>query len=202
MSRPLSRNERRIFALGLLALLLWAGWYVFVDSWFAAPMASLDQQAQALQNQHQRYARALTQAPALHAELERVRQAPASRRSLLPGNDPSAVAADLMQLAVDRVKAVAALGPGCAVTQRVPIVPEQDSARAYRQVKVSLALECGTQPLMQLLHAFEYGQPSLFVEALSISRAANAQPIGPAGRMKVQLLLRGYLTAAAKAPSA
>jgi general secretion pathway protein M len=202
MRRPLNRSERRIIALSVLALLLWTAWSVLIDSWFATPMDDLDQQMQVLQVQHQRYARALAQAPAVQAELERARQDPASRRSLLPGDDPSAVAADLMQIAVQRIKTVAALGPGCDVTQRVPIVPEQDSAQAYRQVKVSLTLECATEPLMQVLHSFEYGQPSLFVEALNISRAANAQPTGPAGRMKVQLLLRGYLTAAPKRPAA
>jgi general secretion pathway protein M len=202
MRRPLNRSERRIIALSVLALLLWTAWSVLIDSWFATPMDDLDQQMQVLQVQHQRYARALAQAPAVQAELERARQDPASRRSLLPGDDPSAVAADLMQIAVQRIKTVAALGPGCDVTQRVPIVPEQDSAQAYRQVKVSLTLECATEPLMQVLHSFEYGQPSLFVEALNISRAANAQPTGAAGRMKVQLLLRGYLTAAPKRPAA
>lgn len=202
MRRPLNRSERRIIALSVLALLLWTAWSVLIDSWFATPMDDLDQQMQVLQVQHQRYARALAQAPAVQAEPERARQDPASRRSLLPGDDPSAVAADLMQIAVQRIKTVAALGPGCDVTQRVPIVPEQDSAQAYRQVKVSLTLECATEPLMQVLHSFEYGQPSLFVEALNISRAANAQPTGAAGRMKVQLLLRGYLTAAPKRPAA
>jgi general secretion pathway protein M len=202
MRRPVNRNERRILALGMLGLLLWAGWSLLIDSWFATPMADLDQQMQVLQAQHQRYARALAQAPAVQAELEHARQDPASRRSLLPGDDPSGVAADLMQIAVDRIKAVAALGPGCEVTQRAPIAPEQDSAQRYRQVKVSLTLECATEPLMQVLHGFEYGQPSLFVEALNVSRAANAPPTGPAGRMKVQLLLRGYLTAAPKRPSA
>lgn len=202
MRRPLNRSERRIIAVGVLALLLWTAWSVLIDSWFATPMDDLDQQMQVLQVQHQRYVRALAQAPAVQAELERARQDPASRRSLLPGDDPSAVAADLMQIAVQRIKTVAALGPGCDVTQRVPIVPEQDSAQAYRQVKVSLTLECATEPLMQVLHSFEYGQPSLFVEALNISRAANAKPTGPAGRMKVQLLLRGYLTAAPKRPAA
>jgi general secretion pathway protein M len=94
------------------------------------------------------------------------------------------------------------LGPGCEVTQRAPIAPEQDGAQRYRQVKVSLTLECATEPLMQVLHGFEYGQPSLFVEAMNVSRAANAPPTGPAGRMKVQLSLRGYLRAAPKRPSA
>jgi general secretion pathway protein M len=201
MRRPLTRSERQIAAVSVLALLLWAGWYLLIDSWFAGPMAALDEQAQVLQAQHQRYARLLSQGPALRAELERARQDPASRSSLLAGDDPSAAAADLMQAAVDRVKAVSALGPGCEVTQRMPIVPEQDSTQAYRQVKVSLTLECATEPLMQLLHGFEYGQPYLFVEALSVHRATNAPVAGGAGRLNVTVLLRGYLTAtAAKGP--
>ena len=197
MRRPLNRSERRIIALSVLALLLWTAWSVLIDSWFATPMDDLDQQMQVLQVQHQRYARALAQAPAVQAELERARQDPASRRSLLPGDDPSAVAADLMQIAVQRIKTVAALGPGCDVTQRVPIVPEQDSAQAYRQVKVSLTLECATEPLMQVLHSFEYGQPSLFIDSLSVRRASNAPPTGGPGRLQVHLLVRGYLQPAA-----
>ena len=198
MRRPFTPDERRIASLSLLVLLILAGWYVLIDSWFATPMADLAQQMQVLQAQHQGYARRLSQAPALRAELERARQDPSSRSSLLAGDDPSAVAASLMQLAVDRIKTVAQTGPGCIVTQRAPIVPEQDSGEAYRQAKVSLTLDCATEPLMELLHSFEYGQPSLFVEALNISRAPNAPPSGPAGRLKVQLLLRGYLTAAPK----
>lgn len=198
MRRPLSHIERRVLALAVLALLLWAGWALLVDSWFTTPMAALSEQAQVLQAQQQRYARQLAQGPALHAEIERARQDPANRRSLLPGDDPSAVAADLMQLAVERVKAVASLGPGCEVSQRMPIVPEQDSAQPYRQVKVSLTLSCASEPLLQWLHGIEYGQPSLFVEALNISRASDAPAAGPAGRLKVQLLVRGYLTAASQ----
>ena len=193
MRRPLNRNERRIVALSVLVLLLWAGWSVLIDSWFATPMAELDQQMQVLQAQHQRYARALAQAPALQAELERARKDPSSRRSLLPGEDPSAVAADLMQRSLDLVKAHADQGPGCQVTQRMPITPEHDSAEPYRQVKVSLTLECAMEPLANLLHDVEYGQPFLFVDNLSLRRATSAPASGGAGRLQVRLLLRGYL---------
>lgn len=198
MRRPPTRNERRLGALALLAVVLYGAWYVLIDSWFATPMAALADQARVLDAQHQRYARLLAQGPALHTELERARQDPASRRSLLPGEDTSAAAADLMQALVDKVKAVSALGPGCEVSQRMPVVPVQDSAQAYRQVKVSLTLACGTEPLLQWLHQLEYGQPYLFVEALNISRATDAPEKGAAGRLKVQVLLRGYLTAAAQ----
>ncbi|WP_416424049.1 type II secretion system protein GspM [Pseudomonas sp. App30] len=199
MRRQPTRNERRILALAVLALLLWAAWQLLVASWFSTPMAELAEQAATLQAQHQRYAQVLAQGPALQAALAQARQNPSARRSLLPGNDPSAAAADLMQAAVDRVKAVAALGPGCEVTQRMPIVPEADGGQAYRQVKVSLTLACASEPLMQLLHGLEYGQPYLFVEALSVHRNNDAPAAGGPGRLSVQLLLRGYLTGAAAA---
>ncbi|MGY4494987.1 type II secretion system protein GspM [Pseudomonas sp. TE3610] len=196
MRRIPTARERKILAVGLLALLLWAGWYVLVDSWFAGPYAQLNDEAATLQAQHQRYARLLGQAPALRAALDKARQDPASRRSLLAGNDPSAVAADLMQAVLDKVKAQAGTGPGCEVTQRMPIVPEQDQAQPYRQVKVSLTLACATEPLLRVLQALEYGQPYLFVEALNVQRDANAPGKGGPGKLKVQLLVRGYLTAA------
>lgn len=194
MRRPLTANERRITALTVLALLVWAGWYLLVD-WFAAPMAALADEAQLLQAQHQRYARLLAQAPSLRAALEQARQDPDRQGRLLAGEDVNAAAAQLMQDAVDRVKAQASTGPGCAVMQRMPIVPEQDAAVPYRQVKVSLTLECATEPLLRLLHDFEYAQPTLFVEDLSIHRASvETLGAGP-GKLKVQLLLRGYLAA-------
>ena len=202
MRRPLNPRERRGAALIALALVLWAAWWLLLQSWFLGPLATLDAQLQDVREQQQRYAGLLAQRPQLQQQLEQARQDPASRSSLLPGDDPSAVAAQLMQRSAELVRAHAEQGPGCELAQRMPITPEQDTAQPYRQVKVSLTLECAPEPLRQVLHSFDYGQPSLFVEALNISRAANAQPTGPAGRMKVQLLLRGYLTAAPKRPAA
>ena len=125
--------------------------------------------------------------------MQAARRDPSSRTSLLPGEDPSAVAAELMQRSLDLVKAHADQGPGCQVTQRMPITPEHDSAEPYRQVKVSLTLECAMEPLANLLHDIEYGQPFLFVDNLSLRRATSAPASGGAGRLQVHLLLRGYL---------
>lgn len=193
MRRPLNVRERRGAALLILALLIYVAWWLLVDSWFATPLADIDQQIDDLRDQQQRYAGLLAQRPALQKQLAAARQDPASRSSLLPGEDPSAVAAQLMQLTVDRVKAHAEQGPGCEVSQRMPITPEQDSAEPWRQVKVSLTLDCAAQPLAQLLHDLEYGQPSLFVDALSVQRASNAPATGGPGRLRVHLLVRGYL---------
>ena len=81
--------------------------------------------------------------------------------------------------------------------RELPITPERDSAEPYRQVKVSLTLDCAMEPLASLLHDLEYGQPLLFVDSISIRRATTAPAAGGAGRLQVHLLLRGYLQPAA-----
>lgn len=151
----------------------------------ARPLRSLDAQAQALREQQRRYGSLMLQQPALQAQLQRSRNDAAQRNSLLPGEDPNAVAADLMQHAVDQVKAQAHLGPGCDITQRMPIAPaDQHQAEPYRPVKVSLTLACAIEPLAALLHALEYGQPSLFIDQLSIRRRSAAPAQGLPGAWK------------------
>jgi general secretion pathway protein M len=193
MRRELTARERRGAALIVLALAVWAAWWLLVQSWFLDPLVAIENQADSLREQQQRYAGVLQQRDALQQQLQQARRDPASRSSLLPGTDPSAVAADLMQRSLDLVKAHAAQGPGCQVTQRMPITPEQNSAEPYRQVKVSLTLECAMEPLTGLLHDLEYGQPFLFVDHVSIRRQTSAPASGGAGRLQVNLLLRGYL---------
>ena len=174
MRRELTPRERRGAALIVLTLLLWAAWWLLVQSWFLDPLNDLEEQADTLRAQQQRYAGIVQQRTGLQQQLQAARRDPSSRSSLLPGEDPSAVAADLMQYSLDRVKAHANQGPGCQVTQRMPITPEHDSAEPYRQVKVSLTLDCAMEPLANLLHDFEYGQPFLFVDNLSLRRATSA----------------------------
>ena len=194
--RPLTNRERKIAALGLLGLLVWVSWYVLFECLWLGPLRSLDAQAQALREQQRRYASLMLEQPGLQAQLKRSQNDPAQHNSLLPGDDPNAVAADLMQHAVDQVKAQAQRGPGCDITQRMPIAPaEQEQAEPYRPVKVSLTLTCAIEPLAALLHALEYGQPSLFIDQLSIRRSSAAPAKGPAGRLEVHLLIRGYLRA-------
>ena len=193
MRREFTPRERRGAAWIALAVLLWLAWYLLVQSWFLDPLAAIEEQADTLRQQQQRYAGVLAQRDDLQQRLQAARRDPSSRSSLLPGTDPSAVAADLMQRSLDLVKAHADQGPGCQVTQRMPITPEQDTAEPYRQVKVSLTLECALEPLTRLLRDLEYGQPFLFVDNLSVRRTSTAPSVGGAGRLRVHLLLRGYL---------
>lgn len=193
MRREFTPRERRGAAWIALAVLLWLAWYLLVQSWFLDPLAAIEEQADTLRQQQQRYAGVLAQRDDLQQRLQAARRDPSSRSSLLPGTDPSAVAADLMQRSLDLVEAHADQGPGCQVTQRMPITPEQDTAEPYRQVKVSLTLECALEPLTRLLRDLEYGQPFLFVDNLSVRRTSTAPSVGGAGRLRVHLLLRGYL---------
>jgi general secretion pathway protein M len=199
MRRPLTSRERRGAALLVLALVLCAGYWLLIDSWFAGPLRDINAQADQLREQQQRYAGLLSQGDALKQQLEQARNDPASSTSLLPGEDPSAVAADLMQRVADLISSHATTGGGCALTQRMPITPEQDGAEPYRQVKVSLTLECAIEPLTAILHELEYQRPFLFVDEMSIRRAADAPLKGGAGKLVAHLLVRGYLQPAAVA---
>jgi len=197
MRRPLTSRERRGAALIILALVICAGYWLLIDSWFAGPLRDINAQADQLREQQQRYAGLLSQGDALKKQLEQARDDPASSTSLLPGDDPSAVAADLMQRVADLISSHGTTGGGCSLTQRMPITPEQDGAEPYRQVKVSLTLECAIEPLTAILHELEYQRPFLFVDEMSIRRGADAPLKGGAGKLVAHLLVRGYLQPAA-----
>lgn len=199
MSRPLTSRERRGAALIVLALVLCAGYWLLIDSWFAGPLRDINAQADQLREQQQRYAGLLSQGDILKKQLEQAKNDPASSTSLLPGDDPSAVAADLMQRVADLISSHASTGGGCSLTQRMPITPEQDGAEPYRQVKVSLTLECAIEPLTAILHELEYQRPFLFVDEMSIRRGADAPLKGGAGKLVAHLLVRSYLQPAADA---
>lgn len=202
MSRSLTPRERRGAALIVLAFVLCAAYWLLIDSWFSGPLRDLDEQADQLREQQQRYAGLLLQGDSLHRQLQQAQKDPASSTSLLPGEDPSAVAADLMQHVADLIDSHADTGAGCSLTQRMPITPEQEGNEPYRQIKVSLTLECGIEPLMAILHELEYQRPFLFIDDMSIRRDANAPLKGGAGRLVAHLLVRGYLQPAPMAQAA
>lgn len=200
--RPLSRRERKVAALGLLAGLIGAGWYLGVERLWLAPLRALDEQTLALQEQQRRYASLMLQQTALQAQFKRAQDDPGGRESLLSGDDPNTVTANLMQRVADQVERLSHHGVGCEVTQSMPMpASEQGAAPAapYRQVKVSLTLACAIEPLALLMHALEYNQPSLFIDQLSIRRSASAPAQGGAGRLEVHLLIHGYMHRAGSA---
>ncbi|WP_407309818.1 type II secretion system protein GspM [Pseudomonas sp. nanlin1] len=193
MRRPLTLRERRGAALILLVAAIWLLYWLLIGSWFAGPLADIDAELETLREQQQRYVGQLSQRDALQEQLEQAQRDPASRDSLLPAGDPSAVAADLMQRIADLIKRESRRGAGCVVTQRMPITPEQDGAEPYRQVKVSLTMDCSIEPLIALMHTLEYERPFLFIESFNIRRGGDSPEKGGAGKLAVHLLIRGYL---------
>jgi general secretion pathway protein M len=121
---------------------------------------------------------------------------------LLEGDDPSAVAADLMQSVAQKVAANASRGAGCELTQRMPIVAGEQAAEPFRAVRLSLDLNCAIEPLATILHQLETSQPWLFIDELNIRRAGNAPIDGGAGRLSVHMLVSGFLGRSATASDA
>ena len=90
MRREFTPRERRGAAWIALAVLLWLAWYLLVQSWFLDPLAAIEEQADTLRQQQQRYAGVLAERDDLQQRLQAARRDPSSRSSLLPGTDPSA----------------------------------------------------------------------------------------------------------------
>ncbi|CBV42656.1 type II secretion system protein GspM [Halomonas elongata] len=194
--RALTRRERRIAALSLLALLAWGAW-ALVEAMLVDPLHDMAQEAETLRQRQARYAGVIAQGEALSETLERLRHASAGRDGLLPGEDPNGAAAELMRLVLERVEAQATVGPGCEVARRTPIAPSTPAEDdAFRPVKAGLTLECAIEPLARVLKALEAGQPALFIDRLSLRRRSDAPDRGGPGRLEVQLLVRGYMARA------
>lgn len=199
--RPhLSARDQRVAALALLGLVIATAYWLLVHSWFVGPLMAANQQLAELDDQQRHYSALLEQREALQRQVQEARLHSRDTQTLLPGEDSGAVASDLMQKVAEQVKNLETVGPGCKVTQRMPMAAEPAAQDLpYQRVMLSLDLECGVEPLTRLLHALEYARPLLFVEELNISRAAQARQGQPAGRLSVHLLVAGYMTASAPA---
>ncbi len=76
------------------------------------------------------------------------------------------------------------------MNNRIPIVTADTAP--YRQVKVSVSLDCSIAPLVTLLHGLENQPVTLFIETLDIRR--NMLPAsGATQRLAVQLQISAYL---------
>lgn len=199
MRRTLTPRERRFGAWLLLLALLAMVYVLILAPLVVAPLQAVETEMQTLREQRQHYQRLENQRAALEQTLqaEQGKEGQASAQAdLLPGDDPSAVAADLMQDVARRIKDNEQRGGGCVLTQRMPIVPQEPVASRFRQVRLSLDLECAIEPLAVLVQDLESGQPLLFVDELNIRRANNASTHSGSGRLTVHLLVSGFLAAA------
>jgi general secretion pathway protein M len=201
MGRPLTPRERRVGAWLLVVVMLANFHFLVIQPFFIAPLQEVDAQMDTLREQRQHYQRLLAQGRRVQQAMEKTPGEDSLRNALLEGDDPSVVAAELMQKVAQMIKEHEARGAGCQLTQRMPILPQGQSAEPFRQVRLSLDLECATEPLETLLQQIESSEPLLFVDELRIRRANNAPPNGGPGRLGVHMLVSGFLSDGAS-PSA
>ncbi|AMB86059.1 general secretion pathway protein GspM [Pseudomonas agarici] len=190
MPLRLTRRDQRGAALMLAVLCLIAAYFIGIHWWFTAPLQSISADMEALRAQHQRYQALEHQRPLLEAQLVQARNLPASNDSLLPDSDAGAATAQLMQQVASSLQALPAQSGVCTMSNRMPLAVGDTAP--YRQVKVSINLDCAIEPLVMLLHGLENQHISLFVEALSI-RQNPAQTPENTYRLAVQLQIGAYL---------
>ncbi|EPJ79887.1 putative general secretion pathway protein GspM [Pseudomonas sp. CFII64] len=201
MGRPLTPRERRVGAWLLVVVMLAGFHFLVIQPFLIAPLQEVDAQMDTLRKQRQHYQRLLALGQRLQQAMEKSPGEDSLHNALLKGDDPSVVAAELMQKVAQMVKDNEARGAGCQVTQRMPILPQGQSQEPFRQIRLSLDLECATEPLETLLHQLESSQPLLFVDELRIRRANNAPANGGPGRLSVHLLVTGFLASGASTPA-
>lgn len=192
MQRPLTPRERRIGAWLLLAALLATLYSLVVQPLYIDPWIQTERQIRVVAEQREHYRALLARGDPAVRDVQDDSTQTALRSLLLQGDDPSAVAADLMQIVTRQVADNAQRGAGCRLTQRMPIMAQEASA-PLREVRLSLDLECATEPLMRLLHRLESGEPWLFVDELVIRKSGSASGEAGPGRLNVHLLVTGFL---------
>ncbi|MEO5811864.1 MAG: type II secretion system protein GspM [Rhodanobacter sp.] len=189
----LQPRERRLVAIGLLLLVLLAGYFLLLHWWFVAPLQQIRSEMGDLRETHGRYAAAIAEKPILQKRISALGAGQAASSAFLATDDPNAAAADLMQRVVDAVAANTG-GNSCVVSQKMPLPnPPADAGEPYRKAAVSISLSCDMEPLAAVLQALEQGTPYLFVDDLSIYRNPVAVQANSAAPLEVQFTLSGYV---------
>lgn len=189
MALRLTPREQRGAALAIAAVSLAAIYGLCIHWWFTAPLQSISEEMASLRTSQQRYQALQLKRPALEAQLEALKSAPESNERLLSETDVGAATAQLMQLmsaALQRVNA----GNRCNLTNRMPVAANESGP--YKQVKVSINLDCRIEPLTALLYNLEHEKVSMFVESLSIRKASQLAQ-NENHRLNAQLLVSAYM---------
>lgn len=192
--RKLTPTEGRVVAWLLVVLVLALAWLVLVQWWFVAPLRRMDAQMQSLRDSQQRYAAIVAQRDVLRHRLASLSRGHVDASAFLPGNDPNAATAGLMQRAVDVVKSHTGLGP-CKVTQKMPVPTPAPGKEPYRKVSASINMRCGMAPLAAVLYELAHGKPYLFIDSFSAYRNPRPGKDGATSPLNVQMTLSGYMHA-------
>ncbi|MGY2224941.1 type II secretion system protein GspM [Pseudomonas gingeri] len=189
MRLRLTAREQRGMALVLAAATLCTAYFLGIHWWFTAALQSIADEMDTLRANQERYQALQAQRPVLEAQLAAAKNAPQNSERLLSDSDTGAATAQLMQLVSSKLQTVALQGGSCNMTNRMPIAASESGP--YKQVKVSINLDCSIQPLSALLYQLESERISLFVDVLSIRRSPQQTP-EQNHRLSAQILVSAY----------
>jgi len=189
MRLRLTAREQRGAALALAAGTLVVAYFLCIHWWFTAPLQSIADEMDTLRANQQRYQALQAQRPVIEAQLAAAKNAPQGNDRLLSDSDTGAATAQLMQLVSSKLQSVVTPGSTCNMTNRMPIAAGESGP--YKQVKVSINLDCNIQPLAALLYQLENERVSLFVDTLSLRRSPQQTP-EQSHRLTAQVLVSAY----------
>ncbi|MDH2431083.1 type II secretion system protein GspM [Pokkaliibacter sp. MBI-7] len=184
----------------LLVVLLTAATALYQGVW--APVQEMREQMDSLRQRQQRYQQILAGKEQLQAAAVEAAAANSQlNNTLLPGDDPGSVQADLMSRLSLSVNQVSTLGPGCRLLETLPVNQPQKQDAPYVQVAINVTLECAMEPLTAVVYELEHSHPLLFIDQLSLYRRPDTPFDGGSGLLTVRMTVSGYMHPAAQASS-
>jgi general secretion pathway protein M len=201
--RPRAEQKDRLYALGLLVLVVALAYGVGLHWWWSAPMIAMEDRIEELRQQELQARMELRQKPVIEKRLVEVRRLEAANPGFLPEASAELAQAGLTQRIESQIAAVSPDHGACTIVQRTP-TPWAGAAETYQRVVVQVRLLCGMNELSALLHAFESGRPQLFIGNLNIISQHNFNQengtIDSSAPLNISFDLYGYLrTGAARA---
>ena len=195
----------RWLALGLLAVVVAAAYFVLVHPWWTLPMRDADARIAALQARDARADAQLAQSGEIARRLEVARALEARAPVVLPEATVELATAALSQRLEAEVGRASPGGRGCAISNRSPA--EQAPADAgHPKAGMHVRLRCGSAELAALLQGLEGGHPVLFVDNVSVVAQGFFEAPGQGGAqnagLDVEFDLYGYLRPIAGAANA
>ncbi|MGO8754699.1 MAG: type II secretion system protein GspM [Gallionellaceae bacterium] len=191
--KPLSKNQSRYLAIGLLSLcLIIVGLSIFI------PVRLLHRHyddAIASRNDYlERYQRIIANGDKIRSALDLVKKSN-GRRHFLKNTSAALAASEIQETAKNLIDA----NGGKLISMQIAPSKDED---AYRRVTVNIQLSCSMAALRQILYAVETMQPYLLVDNISIRSPMNnpsrpgAEAIQP--DLMVGFDLSGYMLVVAE----
>jgi general secretion pathway protein M len=186
----------RWLALGLLAAVVAAAYFVFVHPWWTLPMRDADARIEALQERDARANAQLAQSGEIARRLEIARALDARAPAFLPEATVELATAALSQRLEAEVGRASPGGRGCAISNRSP-AEQAPADSGHPKAGMHVRLRCGSAELGALLQGLEGGHPVLFVDNVSVVAQGFFEAPGQGGAqnagLDVEFDLYGYL---------